>query len=103
MENYWLDKHEYPFTSHYITINDQQMHYLDEGTGDTLLFIHGTPSWSFDFRNVIKKLRKHYRCIAIDHIGFGLSSKPAAYDYSTARHSTTLEYFITHMKLKNIT
>lgn len=76
MANLWLNKTEYPFTSHYFDINGHKLHYIDEGSGDILLFIHGTPSWSFDFRNVIKSLSKHYRCIAIDHLGFGLSDKP---------------------------
>lgn len=99
----WLDPSEYPFRSQHFSINGQQMHFIDEGEGDTLLFVHGTPSWSFDFRNVIKTLCNHYRCIAIDHIGFGLSDKPADYDYSTKRHSATLEAFILEKDLKNIT
>ncbi|NOT74287.1 MAG: alpha/beta fold hydrolase [Cyclobacteriaceae bacterium] len=99
----WLDQLEYPFKSNYFTINGQQLHYIDEGQGDVLLFVHGTPSWSFDFRNVIKKLKSSYRCIAIDHIGFGLSDKPEDYDYSTVNHSKTLEKFITDMNLQNMT
>ncbi|MDZ7645792.1 MAG: alpha/beta fold hydrolase [Cytophagales bacterium] len=79
------------------------MHYVDEGQGEIILFVHGTPSWSFDFRNVIKALRKRYRCIAIDHIGFGLSDKPEQYDYTTKNHSKTLEKFVLANKLNNIT
>ncbi len=103
MENHWLDKTEYPFTSKFFSINEQKLHYIDEGKGDTILFIHGTPSWSFDFRNVIKKLKHKFRCIAIDHIGFGLSSKPKEYDYTTQNHSKTLEKFIMEKNLENIT
>jgi haloalkane dehalogenase len=77
------------------------MHYIDEGKGETILFVHGTPSWSFDFRNVILDLRKDYRCIAMDHIGFGLSDKPADYDYSTAQHSSNLSEFIAALKLES--
>lgn len=97
----WLDRHEYPFTARYFTIGDQHLHYIDEGQGKTLLFVHGTPSWSFDFRHLVKALRHQYRCIAIDHIGFGLSDKPAAYDYSTQNHSHTLERFILEHELKD--
>lgn len=79
------------------------MHYLDEGRGETLLFVHGTPSWSFDFRNVIKALRSSHRCVAIDHIGFGLSDKPEHYDYSTLNHSATLEKFVVAQQLNDIT
>jgi pimeloyl-ACP methyl ester carboxylesterase len=99
----WLDKGEYPFESNFFSINGQELHYIDEGEGETLLFIHGTPSWSFDFRNIIKALRTQYRCIAIDHIGFGLSDKPRNYDYSTQNHSKTLEKFILKMQLSDIT
>jgi len=100
--NSWLDKKEYPFNSNYFNVNGHQMHYIDEGQGETILFIHGTPSWSFDFRNVIKSLSKNYRCIAIDHIGFGLSDKPEFYDYSTQNHSWTLEKFVLYLGLNNI-
>ncbi len=100
---HWLDKSEYPFKSNFFLINNQQLHYIDEGEGDTLLFVHGTPSWSFDFRNIIKDLKVNYRCIAIDHIGFGLSDKPKNYDYSILNHSLTLQNFIFEKQLKNIT
>lgn len=103
MANHWLDKSEYPFTSNYFDINGQKLHYIDEGKGETVLFVHGTPSWSFDYRNVIKRLKENYRCIAIDHIGFGLSDKPEHYNYSTQNHSKTLEIFVLEKNLENIT
>jgi len=99
----WLDSVEYPFTSHYFNINNHQLHYIDEGEGDIIVFVHGTPSWSFDYRNVIKKLKLNFRCVAIDHIGFGLSDKPEHYDYSTENHSLTLEKFILDQNFENIT
>jgi len=103
MNPLWLDKTEYPFTSKFMKVNEHHLHYIDEGKGETLLFVHGTPSWSFDFRNLIKKLSTSYRCVAIDHIGFGLSDKPEFYDYSTLNHSNTLEKFIIEKQLQNIT
>jgi pimeloyl-ACP methyl ester carboxylesterase len=103
MTHDWLDRSEYPFTSRYFQVNGESLHYIDEGQGKVMLFIHGTPSWSFDFRHIIKRLRKSFRCIAIDHIGFGLSSKPEHYDYSTINHSATLEKFIFDKQLENIT
>lgn len=99
----WLDKKEYPFAAKYFKINGQQLHFIDEGEGEVMLFVHGTPSWSFDFRKQIKALSKTYRCIAIDHIGFGLSDKPADYDYSTQNHAKTLVCFIEYLKLKDMT
>ncbi len=103
MEHNWLDKTEYPFNPHYFSINGYQLHYIDEGAGDLILFVHGTPSWSFDYRHCIKALSKTNRCIAIDHIGFGLSDKPSQYDYSTLNHSKTLEHFILDLGLKDFT
>ena len=99
----WLDRQEYPFASHHFCINQQRLHYVQEGTGKPILFVHGTPSWSFDYRHLIKGLRDQYQCIAIDHIGFGLSDKPEHYDYSTPNHSKTLEKFILDQQLNNIT
>jgi pimeloyl-ACP methyl ester carboxylesterase len=103
MTNQWLDKSEYPFTSNYFDINGQKLHYIEQGEGETILFLHGTPSWSFDYRNIIKKLKTDYRCVAIDHIGFGLSDKPEHYDYTTQNHCKTLERFILDKQLDNIT
>lgn len=103
MANHWLDKLEYPFILNYFDINGQKLHYIDEGKGETILFVHGTPSWSFDYRNVIKNLKGNYRCVAIDHIGFGLSDKPEHYDYSTQNHSKTLEKFVFEKELDSIT
>ncbi len=103
MANHWLDKSEYPFNSNFYEINGQQLHYIDEGKGETLLFVHGTPSWSFDYRKIIISLKEKYRCVAIDHIGFGLSEKPKHYDYSTQNHSKTLEKFVMEKQLNKIT
>ncbi len=103
MNTQWPDKSEYPFISNYLDINGHKLHYIDEGQGEIILFVHGTPSWSFDFRNIIKILKTDFRCVAIDHIGFGLSSKPEHYDYSTQNHSKTLEKFILETQLDNIT
>lgn len=103
MNTSWLDTNEYPFQPHYYSVNGHNLHYIDEGHGEVILFVHGTPSWSFDFRNIIQSLRNHYRCIAIDHIGFGLSDKPYHYDYTSQNHSRTLEQFIHEKNLTDIT
>lgn len=103
MNTNWLNTNEYPFKHNYFKVNDTTMHYVDEGEGEVLLFVHGTPSWSFEFRNVIKFLSKKYRCIAIDHIGFGLSEKPAKYDYTVQNHTASLLKLITHLQLNQFT
>lgn len=99
----WLDRNEYPFAAHFHHVKDQQLHYIDEGRGEAIVFVHGTPSWSFDFRHLVKGLRTEYRCIAIDHIGFGLSDKPENYDYTTQRHAQTLTDFLLAKDLSGIT
>lgn len=99
----WLNTSEYPFTSQWVTKKGVRQHYIDEGSGPVLLFVHGTPSWSFDFRKIIQQLSGHYRCIAVDHIGFGLSDKPADYPYSTQNHAAQLSDLIRQLDLQEIT
>ncbi|MES0491970.1 MAG: alpha/beta fold hydrolase [Leptospirales bacterium] len=103
MEKYnWLDKELYPFNTKTENIDGYKMSYVDEGVGDNLLFIHGTPSWSFEFRKLIVGLKGKFRCIAPDHIGFGLSAKPIGIDYSPAGHAIRLKLFIEKLQLKQI-
>ena len=99
----WLDRKEYPFTSNFLSVDGQRLHFIDEGKGPVILFVHGTPSWSFDWRHLIKELSADFRCIAPDHIGFGLSDKPELYDYSTLHHSHNLQLLIEHLQLNDIT
>lgn len=99
----WLDRNEYPFASNYLNVGDAQMHYIDEGTGSAIVFVHGTPSWSFDFRNQIKELSKTHRCIAFDHIGFGLSDKPENYKYTIQQHTENMAHLLRHLKLQQFT
>ena len=77
-----LFKSEYPFESHFLDLNGLRYHYLDEGQGETLLLLHGNPSWSFYYRHLVRELRSDYRLIVPDHIGCGLSDKPADSQYS---------------------
>ena len=65
--------HLYPFVSHFADVNGRRCHYLDEGRGQPLVMLHGNPTWSFYYRNLIKKLSPRYRVICPDHIGCGLS------------------------------
>lgn len=99
----WLDKEMYPFEENYIDLEHGSMHYVDEGEGEVLLFVHGTPSWSFLYRDLIKTLSASYRCIAIDHIGFGLSEKPVDFAGTPQLHGENLSEFIQKMDLQDIT
>ena len=93
----------YPFGSRHLGIDGHRMHYLDEGEGDPLLFVHGNPTWSFLWRNQIRLWRDRFRCLAVDHIGMGLSDKPQEYPYCLETHATNLARFIEHHDLTRIT
>ena len=80
-------RHLYPFTSHYLDLNGLSYHYIDEGEGDPIVMVHGNPTWSFYFRELIKALSPQYRTIVPDHIGCGLSDKPEETDYDYRLHS----------------
>ncbi|MGA2298788.1 MAG: alpha/beta fold hydrolase [FCB group bacterium] len=99
----WLDRTEYPFKSHYFDLPVGSMHYLDEGQGEPIVMIHGNPGWSFEFRKIISEMSKTNRCIAPDHIGFGLSDKPFDFDYFPASQAKNFELFMDSLNLKNIT
>lgn len=93
----------YPFDSHEIVLEGQRYHYLDEGAGEPLLLVHGNPTWSFYWRNLVQALRPRYRLIVPDHIGCGLSDKPANYPYRLAQHTRNLERLIAKLDLQGIT
>ena len=99
----WLDTTLYPFKNNYISLSSGQMHYADEGEGEIILFVHGTPTWSFLYRDFIKDLSKDHRCIAIDHLGFGLSEKPINFDGKPESHAKNLTEFIKKLDLVDIT
>lgn len=79
---------EYYFTPH------GSLHYVDEGSGPALLFLHGNPTWSFMYRRLINAFSSHYRCLAPDYLGFGLSDKPCSFSYRPEAHSDILAQFI---------
>jgi haloalkane dehalogenase len=93
---------DFPFKSNFIEIHDSKIHYIDEGTGDPILFLHGNPTSSYLWRNIIPYVIPHGRCIAPDLIGMGKSDKPDI-DYRFVDHAKYIEGFIREMKLENIT
>lgn len=103
MDTQWLNRELYPFHSKFIQLPAGRMHYVDEGQGDVLLFVHGTPAWSFVWRHQIKALASSYRCIAVDHLGFGLSDKPANFEGTPEAHAAQLTHFAEALRLTNIT
>ena len=99
----WLDRQRYPFTSHYLDVNGNRVHYVDEGAGPVLLLLHGNPTWSFLYRDIIMGLRERFRCVALDYPGFGLSTAAPGYGYTPAEHAAVVEQFITTLDLSGIT
>jgi len=94
--------HLYPFRSNFITIDGNRMHYLDEGRGKPVLMLHGNPTWSFYFRDLVKKLSAGYRTIVPDHMGCGFSDKPdqSRYGYTLRNRVNDLEVLVNHLDLK---
>jgi haloalkane dehalogenase len=99
----WIPEDLYPFESHYADVDGARVHYVDEGSGPPLLLLHGNPTWSFLYRDVIKGMRDRYRCIAPDYPGFGLSDAPAGYGYTPAEHARILEGLVTSLDLRELT
>lgn len=99
----WIDRQEYPFASHYLEVSAGRLHYVDEGSGPDVVMVHGNPTWSYLYRRLIKQLQPEYRCIAMDHIGFGLSDKPRDWSYLPADHAANLTALIDGLGLKDIT
>jgi haloalkane dehalogenase len=99
----WVDRHAYPFRSRWLDLPDGPIHYVDEGQGHTILFVHGTPTWSFEFRHLILALRDTYRCVALDHLGFGLSARPRGAAYTPEAHAERLRAFVERLGLQRFT
>ena len=99
----WVDDDLFPFESHFIEIDGHTVHYVDEGSGPTLLMLHGNPTWSFLFREVIRLLRKDFRCIALDYPGFGLSTPRPGYRYLPEEHADVVTAFVDELDLKDVT
>lgn len=92
----------YPFASHYHPVAGGRLHYLDEGTGQPLLMVHGNPTWSFYWRNLVTAFRGRKRVVAVDHLGCGLSDKPGDYEYSLAHHVANLKSLVESLDLNRI-
>ena len=101
----WVSNDLFPFASQwYRTPDGHQMHYIDEGEGAPIVFVHGNPSWSFEFRHLITGLRQEFRCIAPDHIGFGLSSRSGTRaDHHPRAHALRLIALLEELDVRDAT
>lgn len=93
---------EFPFKSKFIEVHGSKIHYVDEGSGEPILFLHGNPTSSYQWRNIIPHVNSVGRCIAMDLIGMGKSDKPDI-EYRFFDHVPYVEGFIEKMGLRNIT
>jgi haloalkane dehalogenase len=93
----------YPFEPHFLDVSGARMHYLDEGRGEPVVMLHGNPTWSFYYRDLVKALRSDYRTIVPDHVGCGLSDKPGddRYEYTLDRRVADLESLLDRLGLTN--
>jgi pimeloyl-ACP methyl ester carboxylesterase len=82
-----------PFEHRFVALDGARIHYLSEGTGETVLLLHGNPAWSFLYRKIIAGLKGDFHCVAPDFPGYGLSSAPPGYGYTPREHSAFLERF----------
>ncbi|TDO14081.1 haloalkane dehalogenase [Mycobacterium sp. BK086] len=99
----WVDGTLFPFESRFVEIDGHSVHYVDEGSGPVLLFLHGNPTWSFVYRGVIEALRDEFRCIAVDYPGFGLSAAAPGYRYLPTEHTQVMGAFIEALGLSRVT
>ena len=97
----WLDREAFPFESRFLQTRFGRVHYVDEGPreGEVVLLVHGTPSWSFEYRHLIPVLARTRRVIAVDHLGFGLSERPADFPYTPEAHTEVLREVIDRLRL----
>lgn len=92
----------YPFRSNFLNLDGKNLHYVDEGEGRPILMLHGNPTWSFYYRNLIHTFSPKFRTIVPDHMGCGMSDKPQDYDYSLETHIQNTYKLIKFLDLKKI-
>lgn len=98
----WIDRRLYPFESRFVELAGCRIHYIDEGSGPPILFLHGNPTWSFLYRDVVGDLKTRFRCVALDYPGFGLSSARRDFHYSAAEHAELVERFLVELDLREL-
>jgi haloalkane dehalogenase len=99
----WVSDELYPFADRHVRVGGALVHYVDEGEGPTLLLLHGNPTWSFLYREIILGLRDRYRCIAPDYPGFGLSQAAPGYGFTPAEHAGVIEQWLLALDLRDVT
>jgi len=93
----------FPVEHRFIDLGEARIHYVDEGTGEPVLLLHGNPTWSFLYRKIIAGLSDEFRCIAPDYPGYGMSSAAPGYRYTPGEHSAVIERFVDQLGLSGLT
>src|SRR5215204_6168565 len=99
----WVPDALFPYESRFAEARGAHVHYVDEGDGPPLLMLHGNPTWSFLYRELIGGLRDRFRCVAVDFPGFGLSSPPPGYGFTPAEHADVLDELVVRLDLSGAT
>jgi haloalkane dehalogenase len=99
----WLDTAAYPSAARHFDTGEGRLHYVDEGDGPPVVIVHGTPTWTFEYRDLVRRLAATHRVIAADHLGFGLSDRPAGADYRPAAHARRLAALLDALDLRDVT
>ncbi len=95
-----VNLYQYPFVPKRFVLGSHALSYVDEGTGPALVMVHGNPSWSYLYRNLVTGLCDRYRVIAPDHLGCGLSDKPGKYPYRLQNHIDNLGRLLDHLQIE---
>ena len=100
-----IPEHLYPFDRHWLDLEGIRLHFLDEGDGEPVVAVHGNPTWSFYYRELVKGLRDTHRVVVPDHMGCGYSDKPGddAYEYTLERRIGDFSALMGHLDLDDIT
>ena len=99
----WVDRVAWPWPERFVALPAGRLHHVDVGAGEVVLFVHGTPTWSFDWRHLIADLSRDHRCVAVDHLGFGRSDRPAGAGYRPEDHAERLAAFVEALDLRDYT
>ena len=94
------DESLYPFTAKKIPVNGNNLSYIDQGQGRVIVMLHGNPTWSFYYRNLVNLLQDSHRVIVPDHMGCGFSDKPQDYSYTLKTHIDNLEILLAELKIE---
>lgn len=99
----WVDSAQWSFACRWVEVPGGRLRTVDEGEGPVMLFVHGTPTWSFDWRHCLRAFRGTHRVVAPDHLGFGRSERPLGADYTPEAHALRLRALVEALDLRDLT